>query len=527
MKILFRMLCLVLLPLAIFAKDSVEKWARYEASFQATISGNPFVGIPFKATFSNGKISKTVAGFYNGNSEFKIRFMPEEEGEWKFVTSSSHKQLNNKTGVFMCVPPTGNNKGPVKVANKYHFSYANKERYIPVGTTVYAWTHQSTALQYLTLNTLKESPFNKLRFCVFPKDYSYVKEEPELFAYHQSKKAETIQGKTKYYWDFTSFNIPFFDSLEKRIDQLDAAGIQADIILFHPYDKKRWGFDSMGYENDLVYLQYITARLASFKNVWWSMANEFDFVKYKTWQQWDDYSRFVYENDPYRHLLSIHNGLEIFDNWKPYFTHASIQNCSAVEDFGRAVLYRDAYGKPVVYDEVCYEGNLPQRWGRLSGEEMVAAFWQAAIAGTYAQHGETYRMPGDTVFWAKGGRLVGTSIPRIKFIHDLQKQSNGYWQLADVWRDHQTAQVDSSEYIIYFGKKMTNQWYFNIPKKNGPLGTAKYKAEIIDTWEMTITPVNEVFEVRSESDYRLIDINNKSIRLPDKPYLAIRLKKIK
>ena len=48
-------------------------------------------------------------------------------------------------------------------------------------------------------------------------------------------------------------------------------GIEADLILFNPYD--RWGFARMGMENNLEYLKYVIARLASYKDVWWALAN--------------------------------------------------------------------------------------------------------------------------------------------------------------------------------------------------------------------------------------------------------------
>ncbi|GAI29095.1 unnamed protein product, partial [marine sediment metagenome] len=32
-----------------------------------------------------------------------------------------------------------------------------------------------------TLATLKDAPFNKMRMCVFPKSYSYNKNEPEFY----------------------------------------------------------------------------------------------------------------------------------------------------------------------------------------------------------------------------------------------------------------------------------------------------------------------------------------------------------
>lgn len=31
-------------------------------------------------------------------------------------------------------------------------------------------------------------------------------------------------------------------------------GIEADIIIFHPYD--RWGFENMGHENNLFYTPF-------------------------------------------------------------------------------------------------------------------------------------------------------------------------------------------------------------------------------------------------------------------------------
>ena len=55
---------------------------------------------------------------------------------------------------------------------------------------------------------------------------------------------------------------------------------------------------------------------------------------------------------------------------------------------------------------------------------------------------------------------------------------------------------------------------------------AKYKAEIIDTWNMTITPVAETFELAPTDDYRILDKQLKKIRLPMRPYLAIRLIRI-
>lgn len=515
---------LLKIPVCMAHTVTAERWGRFEISLQGPSAGNPFTEVWLRAAFMKDTKKVEVNGFYDGNGVYRIRFMPDEEGDWNYVTKSNSRVLSDKKGGFKCIAPSLSNHGPVKVKDTYHFEYADGKIFYPFGTTVYAWIHQGKSLQEQTLGSLRSSPFNKVRMCVFPKVYSYVEEDPELYPYKKISAINDNKGKIKYSWDLKTFDPAFFDHLEKRIDDLAGMGIEADLILFHPYDKGKWGFDSMGKANDILYLKYITARLSSFRNVWWSMANEFDYIKQKPREVWDVYAKTVVENDPYRHLCSIHNGSVYYDNWKPEYTHASIQNCSAVEDFGRAVLLRDVYFKPVIYDEVCYEGNITQRWGNLSGEEMTQAFWQGMIAGTYVTHGETIRSGGDTIFWAEGGKFRGTSPARIAFLKKIMEEGPGPLQLADPWKDHQTAQNSSKYYLIYLGKQMQNEWSFSLPKKNGPPANSKFTVEIIDTWEMTITKWPEVFETSAAEGYRIFDKRMKKIRLPVRPYLALRIK---
>nr|WP_295683384.1 hypothetical protein [uncultured Lachnoclostridium sp.] len=87
------------------------------------------------------------------------------------------------------------------------------------------------------------------------------------------------------------------------------------------------------------------------------------------------------------------------------------------------VLCQDAYQNPVIYDEVGYEGNLSQRWGRLSAEELVDKFWQAITSGTYMTHGETFTHPEVIIWWAKGGTLRGKSPKRIAFLRKIVEES--------------------------------------------------------------------------------------------------------
>lgn len=54
----------------------------------------------------------------------------------------------------------------------------------------------------------------------------------------------------------------------------------------------------------------------------------------------------------------------------------------------------------------------------------------------------------------------------------------------------------------------------------------KFKVEIIDTWNMTITQYNEIFTIKAKNKYRMVDELGKSVKLPAKPYILLRITEI-
>jgi hypothetical protein len=499
------------------AQGPIEQWGQFELKLTGPSSGNPFVDTKFSATFTCQDRKFDAEGFYDGDGVYRIRCMPDKQGEWTYETHSNVAELNGKTGSFTCGKPLEKNHGPVRVRDTFHFGYADGTPHRSIGTTCYAWIHQGTELEEQTLKTLAGAPFNKMRMCVFPKWYSRNQNEPELYPF---------EGAPPNKWDLTKFNPKFFQHLEQRVGQLRDLGIEADLILFHPYDEGHWGFDRMPADADDRYLKYVVARLASFRNVWWSMANEWDFMSQKTESDFDRFFQIVARTDPYNHLRSNHNGRVIYDHNKPWVTHVSMQNGSALADFGRGILYRDAYRKPIVFDEVKYEGNIEQRWGNLSGEEMVHRFWQGTIAGTYVGHGETYRHPQDVLWWSKGGVLHGQSPARIAFLKKILDEGpiQGLDPI-DKWQDDKTAGKAGEYYLMYFGKEKPTEWSFELPKhelKDGML----FRVDVLDTWEMTVTPVQGEFKIKLvDGAYRMAGEGPNPIKLPGKPYMALRIRR--
>lgn len=500
-------------------EPSVERWGVFELRITGPKTGNPFIEVEFGATFEQAGVSIAVEGFYDGDGVYVIRFMPEQTGQWRYTTYSNHALLSNKQGAFNATKPQANNHGPVRVANKFHFAYADGTPYFPIGTTSYTWSHRPKALEDQTLNTLSKSPFNKLRMCVFPQTFGTKTLPPSRFPFMGPPKKP----------DYTRFNPDFFRHLEKRVGQLMNLGIEADLILFHPYDDdKVWGLENMPADVEERYLRYIVARLGAYRNVWWSLANEFDFLKQKSVAQWDENFKTLVTYDPYGHLRSIHNGKRFYDHNKPWVTHASIQNGYAVTAPGTAQIYRDVYEKPVIYDEVEYEGNHTSRWAQLSGQELVHRFWSGTVVGTYVGHSEFITTPGkknDYVWLGQGGDLKGSSVPRIAFLKTLLEQgpSEGINPIDKWWNPNIGGKPDEY-YLIYFGKEKPRQWVFELKGKFITEG-GRYKVDIIDTWDMTINTVANDFKVVKYDKYTYRDINHKIVNLPGKPGMALRIQR--
>jgi hypothetical protein len=480
---------------------NIEQWDIFELALPGPSGGNPFADVQFGATFQYQHRSIPVDGFYDGEGIFRARFMPETPGTWQYVTHSNIPELDGRTGEFTCVPATGDNHGPVRVANLYHFAYADGTPHYSIGTTCYVWTHQPTALQERTLDTLAKAPFNKMRMCVFPKHYRFNENEPDLYPFER---------KTDGAWDFMRFNPAFFRQFEGRVADLRRLGIEADIILFHPYD--RWGFADMTLEEDLRYLRYFIARMAAHRNVWWSLANEYDLMK-KSVSDWDVLFQCVQERDPYQHLRSIHNwqllnahdSQKFYDHGKPWVTHASIQQ-GHLDLVG---MWRAQYKKPVVVDECCYEGDIPNGWGNISARELVHRFWEGTVRGGYVGHGETYLSGGDVLWWSKGGVLRGESPSRIAFLRHI----------LEVYGPIEPVQIANERWFAQGGK--AGEYYLlythvhqpSVIELNLPAGMG-FKTEVIDTWEMTVTPLDGIYEGRCD------------VAMPGKPYHALRLRKV-
>ena len=494
--------------------DAVPAYAPVELAFAGPAVPIPVSRTPFTLDVGLGDRRLRVPGFWDGGDRYVARFLPETAGEWSWSTVSEAPELDGRSGTVVVSGAAGH--GPVRVAARFHFAHVDGTQYRPVGATVYNWLHQTDELFTATVDAIAQARFTKLRFMVFPQAGDYVEHHPELLPFEHGPSG----------WDVDRPNIAFFRRLEAAVALLGERGIQADVLILNAYDGGRFGLDGLTEEQDAVYLRYLVARLSAFPHVWWSLCNEFDILD-RPRSRWDRLGTLLAETDPHDHLRSIHNWMELFDHNRPWITHASIQNGHVTTELGRAGLYRDVYDKPIVLDEIKYEGDIPERWGHLSAEELVHRFWVATVSGCYASHGESFALPGGSLHIVEGGALLGRSPQRLAFLRQvLDDLVVPGIDPIDKWDDPEfVGGVARRQYLRYFGRSAPPSWRFRLPQATDAderleAGDA-FTVDIIDTWNMTVTAVERPFvldDVRRNEAFA-----PEAIALPAGEAIALRI----
>ena len=498
----------------------LERWGTQEIAFDGPSDGCPFTEQTVSGCFESGAERVEVNGFYDGEGRYIVRFMPSFEGTYRFSVTASFL-TEPLTGSFTVGPAAEGVHGPVRVSG-YHLVYEDGTPYWSVGTTCYVWALQSDKLIAQTLESLKVSGFNKIRFCVFPKHYVYNLHEPRSYPYEgtpMDSSVLTVDNFNDYHgacegndWQFDRFRPDHFRHLEKCILALRDLGIEADIIMMHPYD--RWGFSCMTAEQDDLYWHYAIARFSAYRNVWWSLANEYDLLTAKTIADWERYAGFLCSEDKYHHMRSIHSCRTYYDYSRPWITHCSMQRTDLYKTAEMTDEWRRRYGKPVVLDEIAYEGNIQHGWGNITGEEMVRRFWEGAMRGGYPGHGETFLNEEGVLWWSHGGPLRGESWKRVRFLLQILKETPGEglrfmgneWDAVCAEPEDRHLARETGYRICYYSFMRPSFREFSLDPDTD------YQVEVIDTWNMTVERLG-VFRGRFR------------VPLPGRQYMAIRLRK--
>ena len=160
---------------------------RVELSLDGPREGNPYLDVELSARFTQGDRAIVVPGFWDGGGVYKVRFMPptagrmalRDDAEQPPGTERQDRRRSPPTAPRQTITARCRSSTPSICATPTARRITSSARPATPGCI------RPSELQEQTLKTLAASPFNKIRFCVFPKAYAYNQNEPEFFAFQK------------------------------------------------------------------------------------------------------------------------------------------------------------------------------------------------------------------------------------------------------------------------------------------------------------------------------------------------------
>ena len=302
----------LLVTAALAATSVTPRFDVFEVELTGTKSyANPFLDVTVAAEFTGPSGRKVTAhGFHDGSNVWRVRFAPDETGAWNYVTTASDTNnagLHQRTGSLTCAASAHRGFIRIHPDNPYAFAYTDGTAFFPMGDTCYGLfddSHITPALRREYLETRRRQRFNFVRMTMGHSEARAAK-DPAFWAW----------GGTPAKPDLDRFNPTFFRGLDELFRDLQARGMNVELILFNFYrrpftDTKLWTP-----VHERAWLRYVLARYAAFRNVFlWTLANEYETHPEGTYRldrpgdvEWAQATaRLVKEFDPYRHLVTVH-----------------------------------------------------------------------------------------------------------------------------------------------------------------------------------------------------------------------------
>lgn len=286
----------------------VSRWEMHEF----TAKGRSRVANPFRDAALVGEFvspsgkTNVLDGFYDGDEAWRLRFAPNEEGEWSYQLRGEGVEILQR-GKLRCTAPRGHGFIHINPENPYAFAYADGTPFLPMGDTCYGLYDDSPitpALREEYLKTRRTQKFNFVRMSVG----------------HSEARAATntafwAWGGTARQPDLDRLNPVFFRGLDELFRDLKVRGMNVELLLLNFYRRPFTDTNVWTPARERLWLRYVIARYAAFDNVFlWTLANEYETHpdgKYRLDSPGDvDWAkataRFIKANDPYGHLVTTH-----------------------------------------------------------------------------------------------------------------------------------------------------------------------------------------------------------------------------
>lgn len=244
-------------------------WTKHEIRFQSSKTyDNPIYDVKdFKITFTAPSgMTKIVRGFWDGGTDWKVRFMPGETGKWSWKTECSDKEntgLQNQSGTFDCVTNESGEllylKGAIRhEPGKYYLSYSDGTPFFWMACTAWNGALKSTDEEWdYYLNQRKENSYNTIQLVT----------TEWRGADKNAEGLTAIDGA-----GYIRVHPEFFKRIDQKIDEANAKGLLVSPAVLWALPNGQGRHLSPGYtlplEEAVLLAKYIVARYQGNQVVW-------------------------------------------------------------------------------------------------------------------------------------------------------------------------------------------------------------------------------------------------------------------
>jgi hypothetical protein len=415
----------------------VMQWMRVESAFtSATEYQNPVqdVQVAVEFTSPSGK-QITVEAFWDGFKTWRMRFSPEEVGQWSYRTQCSNAAdggLHNQTGSFVCIAyqPAGsvNNSlyrhGALRVStDRRYLTYADGTPFFWLGDTAWNGVLKADFRSWdLYLRDRAAKGFNVIQYVTT-----------------QWRTASgNADGRPAFYGrEKIEIDPVFFQWMDERVDAINAHGLVAAPVLIwtHTQHTAELNPGLLLPDDQIVLLaKYMVARYGANQVVWF-LAGDADYRGEKA-ERWKRIGRAVFGERHHR-LATMHPGgrMWVQDEFRqePWFSFNGYQSGHGTGDDSHrwhtegppSQGWQKTPAFPIINLEPNYEDHIGRPLGKVFTDYEVrrAAYWSMLVtppAGvTYGGHGiwswelkanppMTHPYTGTAKPWHEAMKLPGT-----------------------------------------------------------------------------------------------------------------------
>jgi len=384
-------LYLTTIPFSVFGNNEVvEKWHKKElVLISSRAYDNPIYEVTFfGAEFISPSGTKyVVRGFWDGSSSWKVRFMPNQTGRWRYRTicsDQSNDGLNEIEGTFHCIPTRNKNeiykRGLLKHPEmSYHLTYDDGKPFLYIGCTAWNGGLLSTPEEWEQyLSNRKANGYSVIQLVTTQWRGATVNAENET----------AFSGT-----DSITINPSFFRRLDARIDRINDYGLIAAPVMLWAYGNSNPG-SSLPVGSATKLAEYILARYDA-NHVIWNLGGDGYYLK-ENEERWKHIGRSVFGENDHHNIVTLHpRGLSWYgtvfndESWLDMISyqtgHANSKNVVSWKTEGPVVReWETLIPRPMLDTEPVYEN------GHNAKEVRNSAYWSifsTPVAGvSYGSH---------------------------------------------------------------------------------------------------------------------------------------------